>query len=128
MGNLRIVHFWQDQLKLKVVSGMSSMMSKAVEIWEVVSYFKTMGWIDLPAENAPFLNLFKPVPLVVKPSANMSRGLYNPVSSTSYCLSSIICIIFYFSSSVPPLGMKMESRTAPRLPISGAFRNISSSV
>jgi len=61
------------------------------------------------AKNAPFLNLIRPVPLVVPPSAKIKNGAYFPVSSMSSYLSLIAARAYAFFSSEPPLGIYMES-------------------
>jgi hypothetical protein len=73
--------------------------------------------------NAPFLKLIKEVPLVVPPSGNIKRGKYFPVVSIKSYLSFICKRIYALFSSVPPLGIYIESITFAILLIIGALLN-----
>jgi hypothetical protein len=53
--------------------------------------------------------LIKEVPLVVPPSGNIKRGKYFPVVSIKSYLSFICKRIYALFSSVPPLGIYIES-------------------
>jgi hypothetical protein len=68
-----------------------------------------IGRTVFSAKNAPFLNLIMLEPLVVPPSAKIKKGAYLPVSSISSYRSLIAINALAFFSSLPPLGMYIES-------------------
>jgi hypothetical protein len=65
--------------------------------------------------------LIKDDPFVVPPSGNMSKGKYFPVYSIKSCLSLIKVKTYALYSSVPPLGIYIESMTFAILLIIGAL-------
>jgi hypothetical protein len=65
--------------------------------------------------------LIRDVPFVVPPSGNIRRGKYLPVYSIKFCLSFIMLITYARFSSVPPLGIYIESITLAILLIIGAL-------
>lgn len=113
----------QDQLSYKITKGSISIISKEGITLPSNPHFNITGLIVFSAINAPFLNLINDEPLVVPPSGNIRRGKYFPVVSIKSYLSLIWSRIYALFSSVPPLGIYIESITFAILLIIGALLN-----
>jgi hypothetical protein len=88
-----------------------------------VVYFITIGLIVFSAKKAPFLNLIIYVPFVVPPSAKIKNGANFPVSSISSCLSLMAARALALDSSLPPLGIYIESIESIKVEKIGTFLN-----
>ena len=104
-----------------MTKGSISIISKEGITLPSKPHFIITGLTVFSAINAPFLKLIKDVPLVVPPSGKISKGKYFPVYSIKSYLSLIKLKTYALFSSVPPLGIYIESITFAILLIIGAL-------